>query len=224
MINTEQILQALPYFAIKTGGSYHKRNFGKNLEGFRCKDFTARTPLRKFQTFIAFDTETTGLNLSDDIIEISAVRFDNFIPKLQFSTLVRPRKPIPQSASAVNHITDLMVSSAPAFYEIMPSFDFVFRDFPLIAHNAMFDVKMMYVNGYDAIKEKNVYDTCTISRKLYPAFSNHKLVTMCEAHGIMIGNAHRATSDALACGMLFVQLLMKHYQCRDTNELCSKIQ
>ena len=223
-MHTDPILQALPYAAINRSGKPHKRNFGKDLEGFRCKTLTARTSLRSLQTFVAFDTETTGLGLSDDIIELSAVRFVNFVPRLQFSTLIQPRKPISPTASAVNHITDAMVAGAPKFYEIIPSIDFFFRDFPLVAHNAMFDVKMMYINGYDAIRGKNVYDSCAISRKLYHDFPNYKLGTVCTSHGIIIGNAHRASSDALACGLLFVQLLMRQYGCRDTAELCTRAQ
>lgn len=218
-MHTEPILQALPYCAIKRNGEKHKRNIGKDLEGFGCKNLTARTSLQSLQTFVAFDTETTGLGLSDDVIEVSAIRFVNFVPRLQLSTFVHPRKPIPPQATAVNHITDSMVADAPMFYELIPTIDFFFRDSPLVAHNAMFDVKMLYVNGLDSMKTKKVYDTCSISRKIYPGLPNHKLGTVCNAHGIIIGNAHRAASDALACGLVFVQYLMKVYNCRDTNEL-----
>jgi DNA polymerase III epsilon subunit family exonuclease len=223
MIYTEHILQSLPCYAINRSGTRHKRNYGKDIEGFRCTSLTSRTPIRKLRTFIAFDTETTGLNLSDDVIEVAAVRFDDFMPKLVFSTLIKPRKPIPAQASAVNHITDSMVADAPMFYELIPSFEFVFRDYPLVAHHAPFDVKMMYVNGFDAIKEKKVYDTCAISNRLYPAMQNHKLGTVCNAHGIINGNAHRAASDALSCGLLFVQFLMVRFNCNNTDELRAKL-
>ena len=223
-VNTDIILQNLPRYSVMLGGKPHRRNAGKDLSTFRCKSITARTPLKQFKTFIAFDTETTGISLHDDVIEAAAVRFDQFVPTLVFSVLIRPRKPIPPEASAVNHITNAMVSNAPLFHELIPSFDFVFGDFPLVAHNAEFDVKMMYVNGYDAMREKKVYDTLAISRKLCPALANHKLQTVCAAHGIENGSAHRAASDALACGMVFVQFLMRQYQCRDTNELSARIQ
>ena len=36
-MHTEPILQALPYCAINTDGKPHKRNFGKDLETFKCK-------------------------------------------------------------------------------------------------------------------------------------------------------------------------------------------
>ena len=68
MIYTEQILQNLPCYAINRSGIRHRRNFGKDIEDFRCTSLTPRTPLRNLKTFIAFDTETPGLNMSDDII------------------------------------------------------------------------------------------------------------------------------------------------------------
>ena len=66
------------------------------------------------QQFIAFDVETTGLSPAiDRIVEIGAVLFANGEPVDSFSTLVNPRMNISASATAVNHITNNMISSAP---------------------------------------------------------------------------------------------------------------
>lgn len=224
-INTDQILARLPQAAVRRDGAFHKRNFAKDIGEPKCKGLTARTPLRTFQTFVAFDTETTGIALTGNgVIEISAVRFVDFMPRILFTTLIHPQKPIPYDATAVNHITNEMVATAPLFYEIIPSLEFFLRDSPLIAHNAPFDIKHLYADGLDSIAQKKVYDTCALSRKMHPQQPDHKLGTCCAAHGIAIGNAHRAASDAMACGLLFVQFLMQHYHASDTNVLKQMMQ
>ena len=63
-------------------------------------------------TFIAFDTETTGLSASSDrIIEIGAVKFDKNGIIDKFETLVNPQKNISSECTAINHITNEMMSA-----------------------------------------------------------------------------------------------------------------
>ena len=83
------------------------------------------TALKKksIDRFIAFDTETTGVNSSlDRIVELGAVIFENGIIVDQFSSLVNPNMEIPPEATAVNHITPEMVAtSTPLRFSIFPS-------------------------------------------------------------------------------------------------------
>ena len=69
--------------------------------------------------YIAFDVETTGLSpISDRIVEIGATIFQNGTVQRVFSSLVNPGISISQSASAVNHITNSMLNSAPSEKEV----------------------------------------------------------------------------------------------------------
>ena len=64
--------------------------------------------------YVVFDLETTGINpVSDDIIEISALKVVNGKIVEEFSSLINPGRPIPYQATRVNHITDKMVENAP---------------------------------------------------------------------------------------------------------------
>ena len=56
---------------------------------------------------VYIDTETTGLEKTDEIVEFSIVDFDGSI---LYSSLVKPSKPIPTEASRIHGITNEMVS------------------------------------------------------------------------------------------------------------------
>ena len=225
-INADALCRSLPVANVFKNGTPRNRNFAmRDLAEWKCKNLTARTSLKNFRTFVAFDTETTGIDMTGHrIVEVSCVRFTDFVPTHIFTTLIDPGMPIPYEATAMHHITDNMVVLAPKFYEIIPSLSAFIADSPMVAHNAIFDVRFMYADGMNEIAKKKVYDTLTISRKFCPNQPNHKLETCCAVHGISVGNAHRSYADAMACGLLFVQFLMQNYGCRNTDELKYKLQ
>lgn len=95
-------------------------------------------------TFIAFDTETTGLEpKTDKIVEIGAVKFDSLGPIGRFSVLINPGIPMPAEASRVNGITDEMLSKQPSIEEVLPDFLSFIGSGVLVAHNAPFDLSFI---------------------------------------------------------------------------------
>ena len=83
---------------------------------------------------IFYDTETTGVRPDKDaIIEIAA--FDP-ITKENYVSFVNPGVPIPPDATAIHHITDEMVQSAPSFAKVAEELvAFCGEKAVLIAHN-----------------------------------------------------------------------------------------
>lgn len=83
---------------------------------------------------IFYDTETTGIRAEKDrIIEIAA--YDP-LNNRSFEQLINPQCPIPPDATAIHHITDEMVASAPSFHTVAQEFlKFCEGDVVLIAHN-----------------------------------------------------------------------------------------
>lgn len=99
----------------------------------------ANTPLTNV-TFVAFDTETTGLKAeSGHLVEIAAVKFrlDRVLERQ--SWLINPGVPIPEAARRVNHITDALVSNSPPVATVLPQFVHFAQGTVLLAHNARFD-------------------------------------------------------------------------------------
>lgn len=162
--------------------------------------------------FVAIDTETTGLSaLSDEIIELTAIRFVNWRPSEMFSTLINPGIHIPSSASRINHITDDMVADAPKIESIIKDFDaFIGKD-NLLGHNISFDTKFLDTAGSEyASRKRKYYDTMKLAQKIQWEYGpdDNKLDTLCSFYGIRDPQTgHRSSSDALATGLLFKELV-----------------
>jgi len=165
--------------------------------------------------FIAFDVETTGLSpLADRIIEIGAVLFVNGKPTNSYSTLVNPLVSIPASASAVNHITNGMIKSAPIEQRAYPCLieflgDALAGDTIMCAHNARFDFDFLCNTlsrlGFDA--DIRFVDTLSLSRKYVRGLENYKQGTLEAYFGLTNNAAHRASSDAENCGKILCSIL-----------------
>lgn len=188
---------------------------------FKSKNITKRTNLAKFSSFIVLDTETTGLNPHrDKIIQITAIRFINFEPEEIFTTYINPESDIPYSATKINHITNDMVKNAPAFSQIEKSLrDFICK-LPIVAHNASFDVNFLLHSGLQIDFDKTIfYDTLQLSKALIKDVPNYKLATVCSERGIVFNNLHNSTADALATGLLFIDLLKIRFEITNIYDL-----
>lgn len=151
--------------------------------------------------YVCFDLETTGLSAQEDqIIEIGAVKVLHGEIVDSFSSLINPGFPIPAEATAVNHITDAMVSSAPGEEEIIPFFVLFTEGLPCAAHNVRFDCSFLFAacDRLGVIPSLVYSDSLQMARKYFPGLPNKKLGTVCEAIGYEIGEAHRSLSDAKA--------------------------
>ncbi len=163
--------------------------------------------------FIAFDLETTGtVGGVDQIVEIGAVRFVNGQVESVFSTLVDPRRPIPEGATAVNGITNDMVQGKPLIESILPSFADFCAGLPMVAHNAPFDSQFLAsdIAKFEASAPKGVVlDTLPIARKVFPGLPNYRLGTLVQHLKIPSADFHRAEQDATYCGFLFLEMIKK---------------
>jgi DNA polymerase-3 subunit epsilon len=168
----------------------------------------------KDATFIAFDTETTGLYpVESKLVEIGAVCFRLDGEEIAvFEQLINPGTSIPAEAQAVNHITDEMVSSKPPVERVLPAFlDFLGEPGNiLIAHNAPFDIGFI---GLDLIRtglslpRNAVFDTIWIAQAVAPGLPSYSLAALSAMLGVSGAQDHRALSDARLTGEVFRQLV-----------------
>ena len=89
---------------------------------------------------IVLDTETTGLDFTRErIIEFAGIRLENGKIKDEFQTLINPQQHIRKSSIAIHGITQEMVEDAPTEEEVMPKILEFIGDYPIVAHNVIFD-------------------------------------------------------------------------------------
>lgn len=199
-----------------------KRLRSSDIGEITVKKMTKSTLPENISDFVVLDVETTGIRISGNrIIEVSAIRFEDFYPVEAVATLVNPKMHIPEDATAINNITDEMVADAPQFYQIADSLKDFIGKFPIVAHNAAFDIKHLAASGLDLRKNK-IYCTLQIAKSVLEVYNERKadssyyhdrdydwdvedckLGTLCRYYGIELDNAHRALEDSLAAGFLF---------------------
>ena len=67
---------------------------------------------------VIFDFETTGLDsYRDQIIEIGGLKIENGKSVAEFSTLIDPKIPLPETAAAITGITQEMLDGQPTIEE-----------------------------------------------------------------------------------------------------------
>ena len=87
----------------------------------RRVDLNSDVCRRLASRYIALDTETTGLDPEKDrIVELGAVLFEKGIPTNTFRSYVNPGIEISEEVSAINHISNELLQTAPAEKLIYP--------------------------------------------------------------------------------------------------------
>lgn len=180
-----------------------------DMPDYKTRGIFKSTNRDKINSFVVIDTETTGLRArADELLEVAAVRFEDFIPIEYFDSLIKPHKPIPPDATKINHIADVDVASAPPAFSVIPAFKSFLRSSPLIGHNLPFDIKFLYSNGLDFFDTKRVYyDTLELSKKAFKNAFSYSLQSLCQDQRIYSPITHRAYYDCLSTGALFARII-----------------
>ena len=158
-----------------------------------------------------FDFETTGMNpIVNRIIEIGAVKvIDNNIVD-SFSQLINPMQYITTRISNVVNITNDMVEDCPIIEDVLPNFLEFIEDFPLVAHNARFDMGFLINNAHRLGYEVNnvVLDTLLLSRKFNKDCIKHNLNYLTKHFNFFQFSNHFAYSQLTALSLYSCYYLM----------------
>lgn len=156
--------------------------------------------------YAIIDIETTGGSArAEKITEIAIYLHDGEKITGEFVSLVNPERNIPYFITNLTGITNEMVEHAPRFYEIARKIVELTEGRTFVAHNARFDYSFLRQEfkslGYNF--SRNLLDTVTLSRKLFPGHRSYSLGNICRDLNIVITGRHRAAGDALATAKLF---------------------
>ena len=170
--------------------------------------------------WVVVDLETTGLGAGAEITEIGAVRVRGGAVVEEFSSLVKPSRPIPPFITSLTGITPAMVAHADPIASVMERFmawsGLGTKERPvLVAHNASFDVGFLRRAARASSlpwPRVRVVDTLALARLALPRplVRNHKLATIASYFGTVTVPEHRALGDARATAEIllgFIELL-----------------
>lgn len=175
-----------------------------------------------FDSFVAYDFETTGFSpTSDSIIEIGAIKVVDGKVKgtkaLVFSEFIKPeKKALSAQITRITGITKDDLKDARTLQEVIPEFvKFIGNDILIGFNNARFDSKFLV----NACRECNVvienpnFDVLQYVKsnkdKLGYCESDCKLNTVAEYVGVANPQAHRAWADALTTAKVYLKLRRK---------------
>jgi len=160
--------------------------------------------------YAIIDIETTGGSARlEKITEVAIYLHDGEKITGEFVSLVNPERNIPYFITNLTGITNEMVESAPRFFEIAKNIVELTEGRTFVAHNARFDYSFIRQEfkslGFNY--KRNILDTVSLSRKLFPGHRSYSLGNICKDLRISINGRHRAAGDALATVRLFEMLL-----------------
>ncbi|MBR3889841.1 3'-5' exonuclease [bacterium] len=171
---------------------------------------------RKKVIEIVLDTETTGLDYTkEEIIEFAAVRLENGKIKDSFQTLINPEQHIRKSSMAVHGITEEMVADAPTEAEILPKIQEFIGDYPIVAHNAIFDHSFLneaYKRVFKKKFENEKIDSQQMFKEICPDLDSHGLVALTEKFHVELENHHRAMDDTMGLALAYPKLKKLYLQ------------
>ncbi len=168
--------------------------------------------LQKYDRFVLFDTETTGLDFSrDEIIEFSALVLENRngqaceVRRYDELVTLSPGNFVPPKIQELTGIStqDILERGIPKARVCADIAEMFAGNTLLLAYNAHFDLSFLYYlllrHGDPMIlKGKDKLDLLTVykDRRAYP----HRLFHAIEAYGLtgQVVNSHRAIDDVVA--------------------------
>lgn len=164
--------------------------------------------------FIAFDTETTGLDPNHDrLTEVGAVLYENGRIINHFQSLIFSDVPVPERVSALNCITEEMLKTAPEEKDVLQRLvafmgDAVYGRTLICGHVPAFDMSFLChaLNRAGISANFRFVDTRELAVTI-PDLTSHSLSAVADYFKIPHDKVHRAKEDAILSGQIFLKIL-----------------
>ena len=165
---------------------------------------------------VVFDLETTGLDYeADRIIEIGAIKLENFKPVGEFSSLVKTDIEFTDDIVRLTGITrEMLANEGEDLNETLGNFLKFIDGCILVAHNAAFDFTMIkrHYNRMGVELEWATFCTLKLAREFLAQLENKKLDTLAEHYGLQFEARHRSIGDVKVTCSVLENLMTKEAQ------------
>lgn len=155
---------------------------------------------------VYLDTETTGMHLSAEVIEIGII---DDKAQVLYNSLIRPRGKIDPAAAHVHGITPEMLADAPTWDQAWPQAEAVLMNRRIGVYNVEFDVRLIKQSHNRSwlrwvLPESNFFDIMKLYARFngdrdpyHRSFRYQSLEQAGRQCHIPLPNAHRAVDDCL---------------------------
>ncbi len=171
-------------------------------------------------SWVSFDTETTGFGPMARVLEVGVVYFEHGKPVDEWSTLLSPpdldwNHPDVMKALAINQLTEAKCAGAPnddASGVVAVELLGRLQEDVWVGHHVEFDIRMIQQEMDRAkipfaFRPSLVLCTKQLSNKLHPNEKGHKLQEVAPRWGVVQEDAHRAVVDAKVAGLVVQSML-----------------
>ena len=166
--------------------------------------------------FVTWDTETSGLDAEDQIIQWAVCSQDGTVLG---EGHIQPTVPISAGAFAIHGISLDQLADAPTFVEVWPTLHPLLTQKTVVIYNADFDLGKLFSSAAAfgiVIPFDTIHTVCAMQvfaqfygqvHKYYGTSTWQKLTTAISDLSLVVeGNAHDATHDARATALLIKKL------------------
>ncbi|MCY3067600.1 MULTISPECIES: 3'-5' exonuclease [Aerococcus] len=161
--------------------------------------------------YIVFDLETTGLDFSSKIIQISAVHFKNGKEIDSLDYLINPETEIPEIITDITGITESDVIDKPTIDDVIDKFIQFIGDRTIAGYNSRkFDIPMLKANTGIDLSEHPQLDVLELARMSPIYLYNYKLTTIKAYYGIE-NKAHDSLNDSRATALILEKFRHSEY-------------
>ncbi len=180
---------------------------------YKSRPFKGRSLIKFPADYIIIDIETTGLSpYNDEIIELAAIKYQQYKPVSKFSTLIKPKSYISAFITNLTGISNLDVCNAPTISESIQDFANFLGSNLLVGYNVNFDVNFIYDNMMKILGRpltNDFVDVKRLAQKELPHLLSHSQTNVAQHFGISTEGNHRALVDCEICNRC-MESIKKH--------------